>query len=146
MNPLDQYQVFRGMRYQRGHGLGLGNAFGYLRRWIAPFFKKKFLELKNETKPLLEEIGKSVIDQTSKVAKDLIEGQNIKRSAKRRFDEFENRMNELSQKAGNMEGNGFKSNFNTPLKKIKKSKKRRKRDIFDKKWKWSKNYIIRKIN
>ena len=89
--------------------------------------------MKNETKPLLEEIGKSVIDQTSKVAKDLIEGQNIKRSAKRRFDEFENRMNELSQKAGNMEGNGFKSNFNTPLKKIKKSKKRRKRDIFDKK-------------
>ena len=52
--------------------------------------------MKNETKPLLEEIGKSVIDQTSKVAKDLIEGQNIKRSAKRRFDEFENRMNELS--------------------------------------------------
>jgi len=130
---LPQFQIYRGIKNQNGYGLGLGNAFGYLRKWIMPFFKKKLAELKRDAKPLLEEIGKSVVKGTSNVATDLIEGKNLKESTKKRFNEFENKMNELSEKVGNMEGNGLKSDFNTPIKRYKKSKKKssRKRDIFD---------------
>jgi len=129
------YQVYRGVRNQRGYGIGLGNAFGYLRKWIMPFLKKKVYELKRDAKPVLEEIGKSIVSGTSQLATDLIDGKKFTESSKRRLNEFEDRMNQLSEKASKMEGNGISSSFNTPIKRMKTNKKKskRKRDIFDKK-------------
>ena len=131
---MQQYPVFRGVRNMRGSGIGLGNAFGYLRKWIMPFIKKKMAEFKTDAMPLLEEIGKSVIKGTSNVATDLIEGKKFKESTRKRFQEFEKQMNELSEKSNNMEGKGLHSSYNTPIKRKKFSKKKitkRKRDIFD---------------
>ena len=59
------YQVNRGERNQRGNGIGLGNAFGYLRKWIMPLFHNKEMELKRDAKLILEELGKSLVQGTS---------------------------------------------------------------------------------
>ena len=80
-----------------------------------PFVNKKFEEIKREGLPLLREIGSSVIKVSSKLAKDVIKGKNIKQSAKRRFNQFEEKMNELSETAGKMDGYGFSSNYNTTI-------------------------------
>jgi len=127
------YQVYRGVRNQRGYGIGLGNAFGYLRKWIMPFFHKKVMELKRDAKPILEELGKSLVQGTSQLANDLIDGKKFKESSKMRLNEFENKINEISEKAGRMEGNGISSSVNTPIKRMKlaNKKRKRKRDIFD---------------
>jgi hypothetical protein len=129
------FQIYRGVRNQRGYGIGLGNAFGYLRKWIMPFFSKKVMELKRDAKPILEELGKSLVQGTSQLANDLIDGKKFKESSKRRLNEFENKINEISEKAGKMEGNGISSRVNTPIKRMKLSNKKskRKRDIFDRK-------------
>ena len=67
-----------------------------------------------------------------------MKGRNVRESAKDRFEET---LNELSDKAGVMRGEGMKSMTNTPINNKKKrilniinkkyKKKKRKRDIFD---------------
>ena len=134
IDDIPQYTVYRGVRNMRGSGIGLGNAFGYLKKLITPFIKKKLVEFRQDAKPLLEEIGKSVVKGTSNVATDLLEGKKFKESTRKRFEEFEKQMNDLSEKSKNMEGKGLHSSYNTPIKRKKSSKTKstkRKRDIFD---------------
>jgi len=85
---------------------------------------------------VLKTVGKTLIKGTSNFAEDTLEGKNIKDSAKRRFEES---LNELSDKAGIMKGNGYSRSINKRKNKernhIRKKIKKNKRniDIFDKK-------------
>lgn len=131
-NQSTNYPVFRGLKYQKGYGLG--GVFKRLFKWIMPIIKEKAV-------PVLQTLGKSVIKGTSNIARDALDGKNIKQSANDRFEET---LKELSDKAGVMQGNGIiGSNVNTPIKrkkntlmkiirnKKKKKNSKRKRDIFD---------------
>ena len=124
------YPVFHAMKFQRGYGLG--GVFKRLFKWIMPIFKEKAM-------PILKTVGDSVIRGTANIAKDALKGRNVRESAKDRFEET---LNELSDKAGVMRGNGgIGSKQNTPINNKKNriinlisknnKKKKRKRDIFD---------------
>jgi hypothetical protein len=127
MNKIQpvEYNVFQGTKFQRG--FGFGNIFKKL-FMVMPIFEQKAV-------PILKSVGKSIIKGTTNFAEDAIEGKNVKESAKRRFEES---LDELSDKAGVMRGNGFRKPINNKRKKennIRKKKKKNKRDfdIFDKK-------------
>jgi hypothetical protein len=81
-------------------------------------------------------VGKTLIKGTSNFAEDAINGKNIKASAKRHFEES---LDELSDKAGIMKGDGYSKNINKRKTKeenrVRKKRKNNKRtiDIFDKK-------------
>ena len=94
---------------------------------------------KEKALPILKSVGDSLIKGTTNVAKDALNGRNVRDSANERFEET---LNELSDKAGVMRGKGgIGSKFNTPINKKKnrivniirkkKKSKKRKRDIFD---------------
>jgi hypothetical protein len=108
INPMP---VFQGYRFQRGYGLG--GVFRRLFKWILPIVKQHAV-------PVVKTVGQEFLKGVSNVAKDAISGKNIKLSANQRFDET---LNELSNKAGVMRGNGFGSDINTPVK-IKKKKRK----------------------
>ncbi len=84
--------------------------------------------------PILKTVGKTILKGTTNFAEDAIDGKNVKESAKRRFEES---LDELSDKAGVMRGNGFKRPINKKRKieknKRKKNKEKRDFDIFDRK-------------
>ena len=134
MNKIQpvNYNVFQGTKYQRGYGLG--NIFKKLYKWVVPIFEQKAI-------PILKSVGKSLIKGTSNFAEDTLDGKNAKESAKRRFEET---LDELSDKAGVMKGNGYKKGYKKKRKltndldlfiRNKKNKQKNKRDldIFDKK-------------
>ena len=132
-NQNSEFPVFRALKYQKGYGLG--GVFKRLFKWIMPIIKEKAV-------PILKTVGKSVLKGTSNIAKDALDGRNVKESANDRFEET---LKELSDKAGVMQGNGgIGSSMNTPINKKKnrimkiirnkskkKNSKKRKRDIFD---------------
>jgi hypothetical protein len=126
IQPVD-YNVFQGTKYQRGYGIG--NVFKRLYKWIVPIFEQKGI-------PILKTLGKTIIKGTTNFADDAIEGKNIKTSAKRRFEES---LNELSDKAGVMSGEGLhhenhinKKRKTVKFKQFKKRKEnKRNKDIFD---------------
>jgi hypothetical protein len=126
IQPVD-YNVFQGTKYQRGYGFG--NIFKKLYKWIVPIFEQKAV-------PVLKTVGKTLIKGTSNFAEDAINGKNIKDSAKRRFEES---LDELSDKAGIMKGDGYSKHINKhktrEANRIRKKRKNNKRtiDIFDKK-------------
>jgi hypothetical protein len=124
IQPVD-YNVFQGTKYQRGYGFG--NIFKKLFKWVMPIFEQKAV-------PILKTVGKTILKGTTNFAEDAIDGKNVKESAKRRFEES---LDELSDKAGVMRGNGFKRPINKKRKiatnKKKKNKEKRDFDIFDKK-------------
>jgi hypothetical protein len=105
------------------------NIFKKLYKWIVPIFEQKAV-------PVLKTVGKTLIKGTSNFAEDAINGKNIKDSAKRRFEES---LDELSDKAGIMKGDGYSKHINKRKTKeanrIRKKRKNNKRniDIFDKK-------------
>jgi hypothetical protein len=125
IQPVD-YNVFQGTKFQRGFGFGY--IFKKLFKWVMPIFEQKAV-------PILKSVVKSIIKGTTNFAEDAIDGKNVKESAKRRFEES---LDELSDKAGVMRGNGFRKPINNKRKKennIRKKKNKNKRDfdIFDKK-------------
>ena len=99
--------VFVGRRFQRGHGLG-SILSGFFRRLVLPFFKT---------------YGKSMLSGALKtgmeVADDVLDGQPLKESAKKRVPEGIKRTVQSSRQSGS----GFKK------KRIVK-RRRRPRDIF----------------
>ena len=124
--------VYEGYRFQRGYGLG--GVFRKLFKWIMPIVKQHAV-------PVAKTVGEQILKGATGFAKDAIRGKNIKESANQRFEET---LNELSNRAGVMKGDGLVSDINTPVKINKKKRKlkrilqsnfRRKRkvDIFDKK-------------
>jgi hypothetical protein len=67
--------VFRGPMYQQGYGLG-----GYFRKfmkWLIPITEKHVLP---HLKSGLSYVGNEAIDAVNKIAKDTIQGRNIKES------------------------------------------------------------------
>ena len=122
-NKQSNNQVFEGYRFQRGYGLG--GVFKKLYRWFMPI-------LKHHAVPAVKTVGKELLKGATNLAKDAINGKNIKESANIRFNET---LNQLSDHAGVkrkideinniMEGDGMGSNINTPIlkKKIKTKKK-----------------------
>jgi len=125
IEPLN-YNVFQGTKYQRGYGFG--NIFKKLYKWVIPIFEQKAI-------PILKSVGKTIIKGTSNFAEDALDGKNVKESAKRRFEQS---LDELSDKAGVMKGNGFLKPINKRIKQLnvsrrKKTKTKRNFDIFDKK-------------
>ena len=79
-----QMFVFRGARYQRGHGLG--NVIGGLfRRVVLPFLQRSTKDalpfLKKNKKMLIRYVLKTGMD----VADDVLEGKSLKSSVKKRI-------------------------------------------------------------
>jgi len=103
--------VFAGSRFQRGHGLGsiLG---GFFRRLVLPFFK-------NNGKQMLTNAVKTGLE----VADDVLEGQSLKASAKKRVPAGIKR---TVQNLNWQSGSGAKRRRRSRKTRIK----RRKRDIF----------------
>lgn len=123
IQPVD-YNVFQGTKFQRGYGFG--NIFKKLFKWVVPIFEQKAL-------PVLKTVGKTLVRGTSNFAEDAINGQNVREAAKRRFEES---LNELSDKAGVMRGDGYSGPINKQRKKNrkvirKKINNSRNTDIFD---------------
>ena len=113
-----QFPVFRGVRYQRGYGLG--GVFRKLFRYIIPIVKEHGV-------PLLKTVGKTALKSATNLANDAIDGKDLKESAKLRLKEtFENIKNN-----SNLSGNGIKNKKRKKLtRKVIKNQKR-KLDIFD---------------
>ena len=55
----------------------------------------------------------------------MMDGKKFKESSRKRLNEFEIKINEISEKAGKMEGNGISSRVNTPIKRMKLTNKKR---------------------
>ena len=77
-NQNSEFPVFRALKYQKGYGLG--GVFKRLFKWIMPIIKEKAV-------PILKTVGKSVLKGTSNIAKDALDGRNVKESANDRFEE-----------------------------------------------------------
>ena len=88
------FPVYRGIRYQKGYGLG--RVFSRLFRYIMPIIKEKGL-------PILKSVGETALKGVSNLASDALKGKNIKQSAEERLMET---FSELKNKAG-MQGNGI---------------------------------------
>lgn len=122
----NSFPVFAGYRVQKGYGLG--GIFRKIYKWIVPIFKKHAV-------PVAKTFGHEVLKSTTNVVKDAINGKSIRESAKRRLDET---LEELSNKAGIMHGEGIGSSINTPVKKFKKlqnSNKKKLKQILSSKFK-----------
>jgi hypothetical protein len=115
----------RGPQFQQGYGLG-----GYFRKffkWILPIAQKHALpHLQNGA----EAIGKQVSESISNIARDTINGKNIKESAQNNIDLA---LNNLKNKAeAKLRGEGIKRKRSSSRSVIFKRKPKTKhRDIFD---------------
>ena len=117
-NDQIEFPTYRGVRYQRGYGLG--GVFRKLFRYIVPFVKEHYV-------PILKTVGKTALNSATNLANDALEGKNIKESAKQRLKEtFE----DLKKKA-DMKGNGINKGRKRQLTRKLKANKKRKLDIFD---------------
>lgn len=96
--------VFRGVQFQRGYGIG--NFFRRFISWAIPLLKQNAL-------PIAQNIGKEVVENVAAIAKDAIEGKDIKESAKEKF-------KTSLEKIANQKGKGTK----------KKRKNSKPKDIF----------------
>ena len=113
------FPVFRGVKYQTGHGLG--GVFKKLFRFIMPIVREHGL-------PLLRSVGETALKGVSNLASDAIKGKNIKESAEQRFKET---FNELKDKSL-MKGSGINRKRKSLIRTlIHKKSKKKKKDIFD---------------
>jgi hypothetical protein len=116
LNQSNEVPFFQGELHQKGYGFvnyqkggGLGGYFKKLFKYSLPIFKEHFF-------PVLKNLGKSVIRGSTNFASDVVDGKNIKNSARDRFNETIDDLNNNP----NMTGNGIGSILNTPLNKKKK--------------------------
>lgn len=72
----NSFSVFRGSPYQRGYGLG--SAFRRFISWAIPLLKEYAL-------PIIKNVGKDIVHNAAHVAKEAIDGRDIKESAKEKF-------------------------------------------------------------
>jgi hypothetical protein len=113
------FPTYKGVRYQRGYGLG--NVFKRFFKWIVPIIKEKAVPV---LKDVGKKVGESVISGTTNFARDALDGKDIKESAKTRFEETKNEIKSKIEQRG--EG------INKRKKKlIRTISKRHKKDIFD---------------
>ena len=117
-------QTYKGTSYQRGYGIG--SIFSSIIKGITPLFQSSFAK----------QAGKSLLNTGLQVGSDILQGQNLKDSAKFRFKQAGSDMvDRAAQGIRDQIGSGRKrrrkrkKNINNssspPLKKRKKSKKRK---------------------
>lgn len=107
--------VFRGSSYQRGYGLG--GSFRSFFKWLVPIFKEHALPL---LKSGAQEVGKEAISSITNIAKDAVNGRNIKEAAGEHLNSAVDNLKEKVNKK--LSGKG-----------IKRRKKRKNTIIFRKK-------------
>jgi len=109
------FNVFRGASYQRGYGLG--GSFRSFFRWLVPIFKEHALPL---LKSGAQEVGKEAVSSITNIAKDAVNGRNVKEAASEHLSSaMDNLKNKVNKK---LSGKG-----------IKRRKKRKNTIIFRKK-------------
>jgi hypothetical protein len=118
--------VFRGSPNQRGYGLG--GIFSNLFRFIMPLFKTHALPV---IKSGAQTITSEAVKTAANIASDLINGRNIKDSAKQHSNEYVDNIKNQAlislQKGGSIK----RRKQSKKNKKIKKQKLRSLQDIFD---------------
>ena len=110
------FPVFRGMISQKGYGLG--GIFRKFFSWIMPIVREHAI-------PVTKSIGKEVIKGAVNLAKDSLDGSDIKDSAKARLKEV---INNISEK---QIGRGKKRKNNNKKYKKTKYKRNKKSNLFD---------------
>ena len=130
-------RFFVGSDYQKGYGLGkrfghqTGYGFGGLFSKIFNFVRPYLLKAKDHALPLLksgvETVGKEMVKSVAEIAKDVIEGKNLKESAKHHLNKTVDTL--ATQAEQKMTGNGYKRGHIS--KKFSVKKKKRILDIFD---------------
>ena len=95
--------VFRGRRFQRGHGIG--GVLKGLFRSAMPLIKKG-----------AKSLGNLALETGAQVAKDVMAGENIKSSVKRRGKQAGKTLVERAIKNVSQKGNGRKTRRNQPRK------------------------------
>lgn len=131
-------RFFIGSDIQRGYGLGkrphmqVGYGIGGLFSKFFDFVKPYLVKAKNYAIPLLksgaETVGKEVVKSAAEIAKDVLDGKNVKESAQHHLNaSVDNLVSKAEQK---MKGNGYKRRH-ISRKFLPKKKKHRNLDIFD---------------
>lgn len=130
-------RFFVGSEIQKGYGFGkiphvqVGHGFGGLFSKFFDFVKPYLKKAKDFAIPLLksgaETVGKEVVKTAAEIAKDVLDGKNLKESAKQHFTSS---VDNLASKAEQvMSGKGYKRRY--IHKKLPSKKKKRELDIFD---------------
>lgn len=133
---MSKLGYFRGKDYQRGFGIGSyknnlnyqnGSGIGGYFKKLFALLKPIFNSVKDKAVPLLKSgaqaVGHEIIKSASDIAKDVLEGKNLKDSSKERLT---NSIDNLAEKSKSFVGSGYKRKFKT-----RKINKKRKLDIFD---------------
>ncbi len=112
------FNVYRGLPYQKGYGLGGG--FRRFFRWIVPIFKKHALPVLKSTAKV---IGNEALSSVSNISKDIINGNNIADSVQSRLNEA---VDNLKTKAEDtLEGRGFEKTKSISKRILMDSERRR---------------------
>ena len=132
------YNYFKGSQFQQGYGIGgvfpqqgngLGGLFRKFASWVVPILKKYAIPVLNSG---ANAVAKEAVDSVSKVAKDLLQGVNVKEALNNRLSKS---VDNLREKVENrLEGNGIKRKNKYKNVIILKKRKRpleNKKDIFD---------------
>jgi hypothetical protein len=116
-----QQLIFKGPMFQKGYGLG-----GYFKRffkWIVPLAEKHVLP---KLKSGAQTIGKELVNATTNVVKEAIDGKNVKESVDQHFNSaFDN----IKQTAETKLSGGKKRSIKGRVLYLKKKSK--KKDYFD---------------
>lgn len=97
--------LYYGAPYQRGYGLG--GTFRKFFSWIVPIFKKHALPVLNDG---LKEVGKTALTTAADIAKDTVNGINIRDSFRERTNTALDTLKEKAEKK--LEGRGYRINKN----------------------------------
>ena len=103
-------------------GNGVGDVFKRFFKWIIPVIKEN-------AKPILKNIGKTALKTANNIGHDVLDGKNIKASAKKRILESLNPINQSGSRVKK-----YKKSKKRPIKNKKsliKIKKTKFNDIFD---------------
>lgn len=128
--------VFRGSSYQKGYGLGgmfrknqkghgLGGIMSKFFNWISPYFAKAKENLMPILKSSAKNIGHEVLNSATNIAKDLIDGRNVKESSDKHINEAIDKLTKPQAGSGTINKRRVSKNLAT------RKKKKRILDIFD---------------
>ena len=114
--------IFRGAPYQKGYGLG--DVMVKFINWMKPFFSKAKENLMPVLKASAKNIGQEVINSASNIAKDLIDGKNLKESSEKNINETIDKLTKTQAGSGTINKRRLERKNNI-------RRKKRILDIFD---------------
>lgn len=122
---MNNIQLYSGMPYQRGYGLG--GTFRRFFSWIVPILKKHAVPVIQDG---LKEVGKTALGTAADIAKDSLNGVNIKDAFRDRTSAAIDSLKEKAERK--LDGKGIKRSRKQKKKKFIIIKKRKHlKDIFD---------------